>query len=516
MIQIERSSGVLLHITSLPNWAAEPDGAAPLDFSIGDLGPSAHRFLEFLAEAGQSVWQFLPLGPTVHGNSPYSCYSAFAGNYLMISPWLLVEQGLLEERDLRRLASEHFVSGRVDHCDFARAADLKAKILEQAYERWRLNTACALVDEFEEFCVRQRWWLDDFALFAAVMKHCRTDDWTEWESSLANRDSRAMGDWKERLSREVEYEQYVQFVFHTQWQSLKDRATSLGIRLFGDMPIFVAHGSSDVWAHQDSFFLDKKGRPSKVAGVPPNYFSKTGQLWGNPLYDWQQLKSCGYAWWVHRLQAAFESFDLLRIDHFRGFESYWAVPASARTAISGTWEAGPGTAPFDAAQKQLGELPIIAEDLGLITESVHALRDQLGFPGMRVLQFGFDDEKDYYHRPANYPEHSVAYTGTHDNQTIVSWYREGMANPTRTVLLDPLLEPLDNRMDLHWKLISLVMESASQLAILPMQDILGLTEEARMNLPGQAEGNWSWRLDAGKLDQALAQQLKQITRAANR
>ncbi len=498
----ERASGILLHISSLPG-----------RYGVGDLGPGARVCVDFLQHAGQRVWQMLPLGPTVQCDSPYSCYSAFAGNPILISPEDLVDDGVLTADDL---AAIH-VNGQATStsANYPFASSSKGALLKRAFERYTANASCETVDRFEEFCTQQRWWLDDFALFTALMKHFKSDNWPSWPDGLAQRDSGALGHWREKLCSEVEYEQFVQFLFWRQWQQLRQYANGKGIKLFGDMPIFVAHGSADVWANQSIFDLRADGTPRVIAGVPPDYFSKTGQLWGNPLYNWGALAKTNYAWWTQRLRMAFELFDLLRIDHFRGFEAYWEVPYGAKTAVGGRWVPGPGSAPFDAAAKVLGPLPIIAEDLGMITDEVHALRDQLGFPGMRVLQFGFDAENDYFHRPQAYPENSVAYTGTHDNSTVVGWLNE--RKNRENDLLTPYLEEVSKtQIPLHWQLISMVLRSKATLAIIPLQDVLGLDDSARMNVPGLASGNWGWRVSPDQFSSDIAERLQVLTMAADR
>ncbi|MFK7734513.1 MAG: 4-alpha-glucanotransferase [Pirellulaceae bacterium] len=522
-MQLERSAGILLHLTSLPvsfDTQEQPSvgtGLRGVDFGVGDLGTSAYRFVDFLHDSGQHVWQVLPLGPTAWGDSPYSSYSAFAGNPLLISPELLVSEGVLSLAEVsEELAEAASQPSDPTRCDYARARRLKWSLIEKAHERYRVQAQCEQINEFESFCVKQRWWLDDFSLFAALRKNLGTDNWSQWESGLVRRDSRTLGEFREKLSREVELEQFAQYLFFSQWNSLRSYAAGKQVLLFGDMPIFVAYGSADVWANQSCFQLDDQGRPTRVAGVPPDYFSKTGQLWGNPLYDWETLRSKEHFWWVQRLRAAFEQFDILRIDHFRGFEAFWSVPASAKTAVSGEWVKGPGAEPFEASRSHLGELPIVAEDLGMITEEVHQLRDQLDFPGMRVLQFGFDNPDDVFHRPESYPENSVAYTGTHDNSTIMGWYREGSKNKVRCDLLEPGLEQQDDSLRIHWQLANMVYQSASKLAILPMQDLLGLDDDTRMNIPGVAEGNWQWRLAPGQLTSELAEHLKQACASSGR
>jgi 4-alpha-glucanotransferase len=431
MIQ-QRAAGILLHITSLPSVGA-----------VGDLGPAAREFVDFLARAGQAVWQILPLGPTIHGNSPYSCYSAFAGNPLLVSISDLAQDGLLSSAELSEL-SHAVPSANTRDCDYELARSVKGQALQRSHETFRLGNDQNLAAEFEQFRTKQADWLTDYALFAALMKSLGTDDWSQWDTAVIRRDEQALQSWRARLGTEIEFEEFVQFMFWRQWTKLRHYAHSRNVLLFGDMPIFVAHGSADVWSHQDLFHLDHRGRQTVVAGVPPDYFSTSGQLWGNPLYDWNRLAETGYDWWVRRFGWAFENFDLLRIDHFRGFESYWEVPAEATTAVGGRWVSGPGRAPFDAARNRLGDLPIVAEDLGLITDEVHELRADLDFPGMRVLQFGFDQPGDFYHRPDHYPEQCVAYTGTHDNHTLRSWYERQKRKPDVGGRIDEYLLTADH------------------------------------------------------------------------
>ncbi len=499
-MQLPRSSGILLPVFSLPD--------SP---GVGDLGPAACRFVDFLQSAGQTIWQLLPLGPPAKGDSPYSSYSAFAGNPLLISCEELVTDGLLTAQQLAD-AGHNELAGETADYEAARA--IRKPLLRTAYVSFQSSANVALQKSFTEFCEHSRYWLDDFARFDAMVADLGTPDWSEWPSDLVHREASAIEAVDERLRDEIDFAKFEQFVFARQWAKLKAYANSHNVRIYGDMPIFVAYESVDVWVHQGLFCLNESGRPLVVAGVPPDYFSSTGQKWGNPLYDWAALASTNYEWWTRRFQQAFEHFDLLRIDHFRGFESYWEIPVDAPNEIGGEWKAGPQEAPFTAAQEALGKLPIIAEDLGLITEEVHRLRDQLGFPGMRVLQFGFDDEHDDYHRPCAYPAHCVAYTGTHDNDTAVGWYRHREADGLTNELLKRFLS--DEAGPVHWQLVRLVLDSPADTAIIPMQDLLGLGSEARINTPGMPDGNWVWRCPSMFDSVSLAAELRSYTEAARR
>ncbi|MFK8115655.1 MAG: 4-alpha-glucanotransferase [Rubripirellula sp.] len=496
-MQFPRSSGVLLHITSLPG-----------RYGVGDLGPGAVEFVDFLEKAGQSLWQVLPLGPPALGNSPYSCYSAFAGNPLLISPEQMVADRWLEQADVESLSQPQQDPTRVN---FEAIPESKFELLRKAFERSKQPLAGC--EPFEAFCRENAFWLTDFARFESLMRHFGESNWTQWPEELVRRDSEAIAKMDAELGDSIQFSKFVQFVFDQQWKRIKQLANDRGIRVFGDMPIFVAHESADVWANQSLFSLNDSGEPSLVAGVPPDYFSETGQRWGNPLYRWDVLQSTGYDWWIQRFRYALRHFDLLRVDHFRGFESYWEIPAAEETALGGRWQKGPMSAPFDAAREALGELPIIAEDLGLITEEVHHLREQLGFPAMRVLQFGFDDESDTFHRPGHYPQHTVAYTGTHDNDTIMGWYARRLLEQPDNQLLAPFLTGDEA---VHLQLIKAVLDSASDMAVIPMQDLLGLGNDARMNLPGEPDGNWAWRAQASDLSDELASKLAALTQAANR
>ena len=496
----QRASGVLLHPTSLP-------GA----HGSGDLGPEGHGFVRWLHDAGQRWWQMLPIGPLGYGNSPYSAQSAFAGNPLLIGVDGLVEAGLLP----RRAAAEvpQFPQGRVD---YPAAAAWRGRMLRTAFTAFRRNPA------YDRFVEENSGWLEDFALFSALKRAHQETAWTDWEIGVRAREPKALAAARERLREELELHRFEQFLFEEQWQSLRRHAASLGVGLIGDMPIYVAHDSAEVWAHPEVFFLDDEGRPTAVAGVPPDYFSATGQRWGNPLYRWDALARDGFRWWVQRFENALHRFDAVRLDHFIGFTRYWEVPANEATAMNGSWKPGPGAALFEAVRAAHGSLPLIAEDLGAVTPEVTALRDRLGLPGIKLLQFAFGtDPQAPTFLPYNYARNSVAYTGTHDNDTTAGWFQEkgsaqrsaAQSEKERRAVLDYLGS--DGR-EIHWDMIRGVWTSVANVAIVPMQDLLGLGTEARMNLPGTATGNWEWRLRPGQPDARIAQRLRELTRTSGR
>ncbi len=508
-MRFPRSSGILCHITSLPT------ASEAREYGIGDLGKASYAFVDYLQAAGQTIWQVLPLGPPAAGDSPYSSYSAFAGNPLLISLDMLVEEGWLSEHDI---ALPSGLSTPRAQVDYALVSEFKLPVLRKAFDNFCERGSQQQREDFDRFIELNAWWLDDFGRFEALMRHFGKADWTQWPAELVRHAAgpefeQTIETWDAKLSSEIQFAEFQQFVFDAQWRRLKQYANDRNVRVYGDMPIFVAHESADVWANQSIFCLAESGKPTLVAGVPPDYFSKTGQLWGNPQYRWDVLEQTDYRWWVQRFGYAFQQFDLLRIDHFRGFEAYWEIPASAKTAVGGKWVEGPKEKVFDAAREKLGELALIAEDLGMITESVHELRDRLGFPGMRVLQFGFDVKEDDFHRPSTYPEHSVAYTGTHDNDTVMGWYK---ARKVAKGQEDLLAEVVTSDTDIHLQLIAAVLHSASDTAIIPVQDILGLGNEARMNMPGLADGNWAWRLMPGQLTDPVAKTIGEMTRNAGR
>ncbi len=465
----ERASGVLLHPTSLP-------GA----HGCGDLGGEAHRFVRWLRDAGQRWWQMLPVGPVGYGNSPYSASSAFAGNPLFISLERLVEEALLP-----RSALAQAPAFPPDGVDYAAARAFRDRMLRVAFEAFATRTRDR--PKFEAFCAANEFWLEDFALFAAIKRAHGERPWTEWDPGLRARDAAALDRARHALREDIEQQRFEQFVFARHWQALRDECRLSGIGLVGDLPIFVAHDSADVWVHRDLFFLDAEGRPTVVSGVPPDYFSTTGQRWGNPLYDWSRVEQTGYRWWLQRFAQTFARFDAVRLDHFIGFTRYWEVPADHATARNGSWRPGPGKRLFEA----LGPAQLIAEDLGEVTPEVTALRDRLGFPGMKLLQFAFgSDPQAATFLPYNYERNCVAYTGTHDNDTTRGWF-EQLEPQERETALDYLGT---SGREIHWEMIRAVWSSVANLAVAPMQDLLGLGSPARMNLPGTTSGNWEWRL----------------------
>jgi 4-alpha-glucanotransferase len=497
-----RASGILLHPTSLPG-----------RFGIGDLGDEAYRFADFLIASEQSLWQVLPLGPTDEGGSPYSSYSAFAGNTLLISPEKLVEDGLLERSDLDDVALRE-----TERVDFERARKTKNVFLRRAFERFQANDI-ALRESFESFDQENASWLDDYALFQALKQANGGKAWLEWDPPLARREPEALSRARIKLRDEIEAQKFFQFLFFNQWHALKAFCNRRGIRIIGDVPIFVAHDSADVWTNRDQFKLDEHGRPTVVAGVPPDYFSDTGQFWGNPLYYWDRMREDGFAWWIERLRASFQLFDMVRLDHFRGFAACWEIPAGETTAQNGEWVETPGRELFTAVRNALGELAIIAEDLGVITTDVVELRREFGLPGMRVLQFAFSGEEDNVNLPENFERDVVAYTGTHDNDTSVGWFNQLSltnttdAEKTREFCLKYLQS--EGR-EINWDFIRAVLASVAGTTIIPLQDVLGLGSEARMNTPNTANGNWRWRFVDGSLTAEHTARLKRLTNENNR
>lgn len=489
-MKFPRSGGILLHPTSLPG-----------RFGIGDLGEPAYAFIDFLVAGGQQLWQVLPLGPTGYGDSPYQSFSAFAGNPLLISLEELIKEGSLSPSDVKD--APQFPADRVGYGD---VIDFKRSVLNQSFKRFEKSASRAQRAEFAEFCESNRLWLDDFALFMALKDHFGGAPWNEWRADIATRQPEALERWTERLSDQIRFHQYVQFQFFRQWLAVKRYANQRGVRIIGDIPIFVAYDSADTWSNPDLFYLDEQGNPTAVAGVPPDYFSATGQLWGNPLYRWDVMAKNDYAWWIERFRATFRQVDTVRVDHFRGFEAYWEVPAGEETAVNGQWVKGPGADLFHAVEQALGKLPIIAEDLGVITPEVDELRMSMGFPGMKVLQFAFNGDNGNKYLPHNYERNYVVYTGTHDNDTTRGWF-ENAPREEREFALKYMGA---GGREIHWDMIRLAFSSVANTAIVPLQDPLGLGTEARMNFPSRASGNWTWRYTADMLTDDIAARLRML------
>ncbi|APB33573.1 4-alpha-glucanotransferase [Gloeomargarita lithophora Alchichica-D10] len=489
-----RCSGILLHPTCLP-------GA----WGIGDLGNGCTQWVDFLAQAEQRLWQILPLGPTGYGNSPYLSYSAMAGNPLVISLELLQKQGMLPPD----LVAPDLPRQRVDYDG---VYQYKLPQLRLAWAHFQTDsTGLALLREFQ---AQQAHWLPDFSLFMALKDAHAGQPWYAWEPGLAWREPDTLAQWRQRVHPDQEFHSFLQYIFWQQWQALHRYAQAQQVRIVGDLPIYVAHDSADVWANPDLFAIDQKtGAVALMAGVPPDYFSATGQLWGNPVYDWERLAQTNFAWWVGRLRHLLQLVDMIRIDHFRGFESFWQVPQGEETAINGVWVPAPGEALFQTLQRELGELPILVEDLGVITPAVEALRDGFGLPGTKVLQFGFDDNPDNPYLPFNFRPNCVVYTGTHDNATTVAWYETlDTAAQQRVIRYLGYL----SAQGIHWDLLRLGMASVAQWCIVPLQDVLGLGAEGRMNAPGSAAGNWEWRYTTDGLSSDLAAKLATLTRTYGR
>lgn len=507
-MKLPRCSGILFHPTSLPS-----------RFGIGDFGPSAFEFVDQLQNAGQSLWQVLPLGPIGVGDSPYQAYSAFAGEPLLISPELLVQDGILDRRDLA--SPPQFPS---DATDYDAVRKWKTTLLTKASQRFSSDTKTGPDRTFQQFCADHASWLDDYALFTALRhKYGLGRNWTTWDKNLVKRNPAALAKAREELAPQVECEKYLQSVFYRQWGALRQHCSQKGIRIIGDIPIYVSPNSADVWAHPSQFLLADDGQPKCVAGVPPDYFSETGQLWGNPIYNWQEMEQSGFHWWIERFRGTFRLYDVLRVDHFRGFEAYWEVPAEEKTAVNGRWVKAPGEKLFRTVHAALGEVEIIAENLGVITPEVEALREKFGFPGMAVLQFAFGIEGNAAnYRPHNLEREVIAYTGTHDNDTIMGWWNSDGGDSTRSEediqkekdftlqYLGPCHEPM------NWKMLRALLGSVAHVAIAPMQDVLGLGSDARMNRPGVGEGNWRWRMLPDAFNSDIRRQLREMSEIYDR
>ncbi len=499
-MHFERSSGVLLHLTSLASHGG-----------IGDLGPAAHQFVSFLASAKQHVWQVLPLCPTGYGNSPYAGSSAFAGNPYLISLEVLADWGWIARESI---ASLDGTSGNVD---FDQVEQRKLPLLHEAAANFlqRASHEAQLESQWKQFlafCQTQSAWLADYALYAVLRREFNTGAWIAWPEPLKKRDPQALAEAAECHAHAIAQEKVLQFAFALQWAELRSAAGGSGIRILGDVAIFVNMDSSDVWVHPELFELDDDLNPIRIAGVPPDYFSATGQRWGNPLYRWDVAQQTGFAWWIERIRRACQLYDIVRLDHFRGFEAYWAIPAEEETAINGEWIKAPGLELFHALESALGSLPLVAEDLGLITPEVEALRISLALPGMKVLQFGFSNEAAHTHLPHRFTHDTVAYTGTHDNDTTQGWWNA--ANKTEREAVEALVGPVGGRP--VWPLIRADFASVAEMAIVPAQDLLELGSEARMNKPAVPAGNWSWRVPADAFTPAFAAGLAALAEVTDR
>ncbi len=473
-MSFKRASGVLLHPTSLPG-----------PYGIGDIGPQAYQWVNYLASTGCSLWQILPLGPTGYGDSPYQCFSAFAGNPYLISPDALVAEELLQPEDLANLPTLPN-----DRVDYGSVIALKLGLLDRAFSRFQQAAPKKLHQAFSAFKQAEAYWLDDFALFMAIKDHFGGGPWIDWPAEFRQRLPATLADFRQQYANQIERHAFRQFLFFRQWQRLRAHAHEQGLQIIGDIPIFVAHDSVDVWANPGLFYLDEDGNPLVVAGVPPDYFSPTGQLWGNPLYRWQVHTAQGYAWWISRFRAVLSTVDIVRLDHFRGFAGYWEIPGDAETAIAGRWVRGPGKALLHKVKEALGDLPIIAEDLGVITPDVEDLRETFGLPGMKIMVFAFDDDATNKFLPHNYTENYVVYTGTHDNDTALGWYKR-VEEKERDFARRYLAR---DGHDISWDLIRAAWSSVAVFALAPMQDFLSLDNSARMNYPSTLGGNWNWRM----------------------
>ena len=493
-MDLTRTSGILMHPTSLP----APHG-------IGTVGEPAQEWIEWLGSTGCRVWQVLPLAPTGYGDSPYQAFSSFAGNALMVDLDLLVHDGLVPPR-----RAAHYRPEREDRVDFGELIPAKAALLADVADR--IGGGHRLRAEFEAFSRAESSWLDDYALFRAIKDSFAGRPWHTWPSDVRDRDSNALDSARRALSSETHRYSVRQWLFYRQWAAVRDHAASRGIEIFGDIPLYVAHDSADVWTNRSLFELTPDGHPREVAGVPPDYFSPTGQLWGNPIFRWEQHAATGYRWWIERVRAALRLVDTIRVDHFRGFADYWAIPGGAETAVTGEWRDGPGRDVFDALQSALGSLPIIAEDLGDLSPAVTELRDELGLAGMNILQFAFDDDESNPFLPEHITERSVAYTGTHDNDTTLGWY--DAATPAERAQLRTYIDA--DRSTINWALIELAWETKAFLVVAPTQDVLGLGTAHRMNTPGVPAGNWRWRATPGSLTDELAARIRELNVATGR
>jgi 4-alpha-glucanotransferase len=495
-MKFKRSSGILLHPTSLPS----PDG-------IGDFGPDAYHWINQLADMGCGLWQILPLGPTGYGDSPYQCFSAFAGNPYLISPLLLAEYDLLTTHDLTQRPD--FPHNSVD---YGKVIPWKTKLLNRAYQNFRKNHDTTIANDIDKFYRQEEYWLKDYALFMAIKEDQGGISWAEWPQDLKCRDAATLLEFRQANKKKIGKYIFRQFLFYQQWRALRTYANQNGIEIIGDVPIFIAFDSADAWANPELFYFDENLEPEYVAGVPPDYFSPTGQLWGNPLYNWDYHKKSGFEWWISRLQSAFSQVDIVRLDHFRGFVDYWEIPANMPTAEVGNWRPGPGKMFFKTLMRRLGDLPIIAEDLGQINPEVFTLRDELSIPGMKIFQFGFGTDSNDPFLTHNYPINCAAYTGTHDNDTCIGWYEN--ASEMEKDYCRRYTASSGNK--INWDMIRTLWASVAQISITTLQDLLGKGSEARMNFPGRASGNWIWRFSVNELEAETIQAIKALNRTFGR
>lgn len=497
----DRSSGILLHITSLPG-----------DYGIGDFGKCAYDFVDFLEKSHQKYWQILPMGVTGYGDSPYQSFSAFAGNPYFIDLNALVETNFLEKEDLKSLTELNAVS----NIQYDRLYIERYKVLKKAFFNFKNKN---LLDTLNSFKNKNIWWLDNYALYMALKNKFNGSSWLEWPRTYKFRNKETLKKARTELKDEIEYHIFLQYLFDNQWKKLKSYANSKSIKIIGDIPIFIATDSADTWENPKMFCFDKKLQPKKVAGCPPDAFSADGQLWGNVLYNWKYIETDNFKWWIKRIKSCFKLYDTVRIDHFRGFESFWSIPAKAKTARFGKWEKGPGMKLFNTIKNSLGNLDIIAEDLGFLTPQVHKLLKDSGFPGMKILEFAFDPREESDYLPHKYPKKSVAYTGTHDNQTIVGWYNNISKEDKEfcDTYLDNFLKNTNiSEKSINWKFVEALWSSNSQLVIAPMQDILGLDDSSRMNTPSTLGNNWVWRLNKSFFNDELSKKISVLTQKYNR
>jgi len=498
-----RSSGILLHITSLPG-----------RYGIGEIGPHAYTFIDRLKTMGQHLWQILPIGPTGFSASPYQLLSTFAGNPFLISFDLLLKNGLLKKSELQSLNA--FSKTRID---FKSILPLRSSVLNIVAEKFYSRASKESITDFCDFCSNNGAWLDDYSLFTTLKELHKNQTWADWKSEYKDRNPDALSEIKEKYKANILKVKILQFLFHDQWKSLMDYAHQKNVYIIGDIPIYVAYDSADVWANQSLFHLDKKGKMDRLSGAPPCYFSKEGQLWGNPIYNWDVHKITGYTWWVSQIKKLFTMVDIVRIDHFNGFVKYWEVPANSKTAKNGYWVQGPGEDFFEVITQELGPLPIIAEDLGEASGDAEPIRKKFGFPGLEILQFAFGEEK----KPGDYPEICVVYTGTHDNDTTKGWFtmkpEHGRVQSESEIVAErkTVLEYFGtDGSEIHWDMIDFALQSSANTTIIPLQDVMGLGSDARMNIPATANGNWAWRFSWDMLSDDMITRLKYLTKIYNR